>query len=183
MSANLCVESHFRALLEGGFEVPVVRDATAAALLIGLVAAIFVLRHLMRKGSMTKHDAGFGSATPSPIRLAIAVGLGFALYVLQGAPSLHPMVLTNAFAQVLIVSAAEVIVRWALAGAAVETSLRARGRAVSIIGAAIVTSILFGAYQSLTAPLSTRSRWSSALRERSQKLASCMLLSVFSRRC
>ncbi len=33
MSANLCVESHLRALLEGGFEVAVVRDATAAAII------------------------------------------------------------------------------------------------------------------------------------------------------
>ena len=33
MSANLCVESHLRELLEQGFEVGVVRDATAAAML------------------------------------------------------------------------------------------------------------------------------------------------------
>ena len=31
MSANLCVESHLRALLEQGFEVAVVKDATAGA--------------------------------------------------------------------------------------------------------------------------------------------------------
>ena len=31
MSANLCVESHLRELLEQGFEVVVVKDATAAA--------------------------------------------------------------------------------------------------------------------------------------------------------
>jgi len=31
MSANLCVESHLRELLEIGFEVAVVKDATAAA--------------------------------------------------------------------------------------------------------------------------------------------------------
>jgi nicotinamidase-related amidase len=31
MSANLCVEAHLRELLEQGFEVAVVRDATAAA--------------------------------------------------------------------------------------------------------------------------------------------------------
>ena len=31
MSANLCVESHLRELLEQGFEVFVVKDATAAA--------------------------------------------------------------------------------------------------------------------------------------------------------
>ena len=33
MSANLCVESHLRELLERGFEVAVVKDATAAAIL------------------------------------------------------------------------------------------------------------------------------------------------------
>jgi nicotinamidase-related amidase len=32
MSANLCVESHMRALLEAGFEVAVVKDATAGAI-------------------------------------------------------------------------------------------------------------------------------------------------------
>jgi nicotinamidase-related amidase len=36
MSANLCVESHLRELLEQGFEVAVVTDATAAAQLPGL---------------------------------------------------------------------------------------------------------------------------------------------------
>ncbi len=31
MSANLCVEAHLRQMLEDGFEVAVVKDATAAA--------------------------------------------------------------------------------------------------------------------------------------------------------
>ena len=35
MSANLCVESHLRELLEQGFEVAVVGDATAAAQIPG----------------------------------------------------------------------------------------------------------------------------------------------------
>ena len=33
MSANLCVEAHLRELLEQGFEVAVVKDATAAAVI------------------------------------------------------------------------------------------------------------------------------------------------------
>lgn len=33
MSANLCVESHMRSLLEAGFEVAVVKDATAGAII------------------------------------------------------------------------------------------------------------------------------------------------------
>jgi nicotinamidase-related amidase len=32
MSANLCVEAHLRQLIEDGFEVSVVKDATAAAI-------------------------------------------------------------------------------------------------------------------------------------------------------
>ena len=35
MSANLCVEAHLRELLEQGFEVAVVTDATAAAVIPG----------------------------------------------------------------------------------------------------------------------------------------------------
>ena len=49
MSANLCVESHLRALLEAGFEVAVVRDATAAAMLPegdGYLAAITNFRYI-----------------------------------------------------------------------------------------------------------------------------------------
>ena len=33
MSANLCTEAHLRAMLESGFEVTVIQDATAAAIL------------------------------------------------------------------------------------------------------------------------------------------------------
>ena len=36
MSANLCTESHLRELVENGFEVAVVKDATAAAILSGM---------------------------------------------------------------------------------------------------------------------------------------------------
>jgi len=38
MSANLCVESHLRELIENGFEVAVVKDATAGAKLPGMNA-------------------------------------------------------------------------------------------------------------------------------------------------
>lgn len=49
MSANLCVESHLRELLEQGFEVAVVRDATAAAVIPdgdGYLAAITNFRFI-----------------------------------------------------------------------------------------------------------------------------------------
>ncbi len=49
MSANLCVESHMRELLEQGFEVAVVKDATAAAILPegdGYQAALINFRYM-----------------------------------------------------------------------------------------------------------------------------------------
>jgi nicotinamidase-related amidase len=49
MSANLCVESHMRELLEQGFEVAVVKDATAAAKLPegdGYQAALINFRYI-----------------------------------------------------------------------------------------------------------------------------------------
>jgi nicotinamidase-related amidase len=49
MSANLCVESHLRELLEQGFEVAVVKDATAAAKVPegdGYLAAIINFRFI-----------------------------------------------------------------------------------------------------------------------------------------
>ena len=49
MSANLCTESHLRELLEQGFEVAVVKDATAAAMLPegdGYLAALTNFRYM-----------------------------------------------------------------------------------------------------------------------------------------
>lgn len=49
MSANLCTESHMRELLEQGFEVGVVKDATAAAMLPegdGYLAALTNFRYM-----------------------------------------------------------------------------------------------------------------------------------------
>ena len=49
MSANLCTESHMRELLEDGFEVAVVKDATAAAMLPegdGYMAALINFRYM-----------------------------------------------------------------------------------------------------------------------------------------
>ncbi len=49
MSANLCTESHMRELLEQGFEVAVIKDATAASMLPegdGCLAALTNFRYM-----------------------------------------------------------------------------------------------------------------------------------------
>jgi biuret amidohydrolase len=58
MSANLCIESHMRELLERGFEVAVVKDATAAAQLPegdGYAAALVNFR-FMANAVMTTEE-------------------------------------------------------------------------------------------------------------------------------
>ncbi len=130
--------------------------AIVANLLIGIAVAMALLRMLIRRGWLTRQSAGFGRFTPSAVRLTTAFALGLALYMLQGAPSLQPVVLLNAFCQVLVVSAAEVMVCWAVVGATVQALLEPRGRAVSIVGAALAASVLFGLYHfAHSAPFNT----------------------------
>ena len=67
MSANLCVESHLRELLEQGFEVAVVRDATAAAQtpdIDGYAAAVTNFRFLANTVWTTEQaKTAMGTAT------------------------------------------------------------------------------------------------------------------------
>jgi hypothetical protein len=146
-------------LLEGRIETLLRPDAMAdraiyalvANILIGTALAMVLLRFLMRGEALARKDAGFGSHVPSPLRLAIALVLGFGFYLLQGAPTLHPVVLVNGFAQILVVSVAEVIVCWALVGAAVESWLRPHIR-LAWLPAAIAASVLFGLYHFAHSP-------------------------------
>ena len=59
MSANLCIESHMRYLLEQGFKVAVVKDATAAFQLPGLYgyAAAFINFQMIANAVMTTEEA------------------------------------------------------------------------------------------------------------------------------
>lgn len=125
--------------------------AIVANILIGVVLAIFVLRLAMGSGALSREAAGFGAGTPSPLKLALALLIGLGLYLLQGAPNLDPVVILNAFAQVLVVSAAEVIVCWAVVGAAVEAAFRRRMR-LAWVPAAVTASILFGLYHFAHSP-------------------------------
>lgn len=57
--------------------------------------AIAIVRFLIGRGWLTRAAAGFGLSTPSAARLTLGFGLGLALYLLYGAPSLDPLVLTQ----------------------------------------------------------------------------------------
>jgi hypothetical protein len=61
-------------------------------------------------GAISTEQAGFRGFGHAAIAVVIDVVLGLAFYALQGAPSWNPIVLINAYAQVLVTSTAEVLV-------------------------------------------------------------------------
>jgi hypothetical protein len=117
-----------------------------ANLLIGILGTLLVLRWFGDAAGMAPGGSGFSPVARSAFWTAIGIGLGLAFYWFQGAPSKNPVVILNAFAQVFTVSAAEVLVCWALLARTVEAALSSKGQVVAISVASVVASILFGAY-------------------------------------
>jgi hypothetical protein len=121
-----------------------------ANILIGVIGAGLVLRHLARERRIVPAAAGFRTGRRSALATGIGFVLGAAVYLLQGPPSLDPIILVNGFAQVLPVSAAEVLVCWSVVGAAAEASWRSR-RTPTLL-AALLASVLFGLYHLAHSP-------------------------------
>lgn len=110
-----------------------------------------MLRFTISSGAANREHTGFGQRSPSIPWIIVGVGLGLALYFIQGAPSTNPMVILNAYAQVFAVSVAEVLVCWALLGG-VLTGAFGSSRWASVTGAALVASLLFGIYHFAHSP-------------------------------
>jgi len=149
-------------LLEGRILTLQRPEATGARLAYALVANIFigiggsalVIRLLSNSGELSARQAGFRGLQHAGVAVVIGAVLGLVIYALQGAPSFNPVVFLNAYAQVLVVSVAEVLVCWAVVGSLSHSLLQAQGqgRWVSVILAAIVASVLFGVYHFAHSP-------------------------------
>jgi hypothetical protein len=98
--------------------------ALVANILIGIGGSALVIRFLSRAGTVSTEQAGFRGREHATIAVVIGVVLGFAFYALQGAPSWNPIVLINAYAQVLVGSIAEVLVCWAVIGSLSQSVLQ-----------------------------------------------------------
>jgi hypothetical protein len=126
--------------------------ALIANILVGIGGSVLVIRLLSKAGTIAPRQAGFRGLGHAGVAVVVGVVLGFGIYFVQGAPSLDPVVILNAYAQVLVVSVAEVLVCWAVVGTVVESLLQGRGRWVSVILAALIASILFGIYHVAHSP-------------------------------
>jgi hypothetical protein len=147
-------------LLEGRIQTFLRPEAMGARLFYALVANILigiggwalVIRFLSRAGTISTEQAGFRGFGHAAFAIIVGVVLGLAFYALQGAPSWNPIVLINAYAQVLVTSIAEILVCWAVVGSVCQTLLQDRGRWASVILAAIIASLLFGVYHFAHSP-------------------------------
>jgi uncharacterized membrane protein YobD (UPF0266 family) len=126
--------------------------ALVANILIGLGGSALVIRFLSRAGIISTEQAGFRGFGHAAIAIIVGVALGLAFYALQDAPSWNPIVLINAYAQVLVTSIAEILVCWAVVGSVSQALLQDRGRWASVILAAIIASVLFGVYHFAHSP-------------------------------
>jgi hypothetical protein len=126
--------------------------ALVANVLIGIGGSALVIRFLYRDGTVSTEQAGFRRLGHAAIAVVVGVALGFTFYALQGAPSWNPIVLINAYCQVLVGSIAEILVCWAVIGSVSQALLRDRGRWVSLILAALIASVFFGVYHFAHSP-------------------------------
>lgn len=130
--------------------------AFIANLMLGVCGGILFVWYWRKRGVLSSLNAGLLPSARTAPAIAAGLGLGLAAYFLQGAPSTSPIVIVNAFAQVFVVSAAEVLVCWSVVGASVRAALRPRGRRLSLVIGWFSAAFLFGVYHfAHSAPFNT----------------------------
>ena len=120
--------------------------ALIANLAIGILLPLWVIRRALRSGLGSPEDYGFSGARRTLLSVVAGGLAGYALFHLAQAEPAHPLVVLNSFAQVWVVSVAEIVVCWALVGATLHVALRSWNRIGAVLIAAVVASVLFGVY-------------------------------------
>ena len=124
--------------------------ALIANILIGTGAALAMLARILRWGVGSAPASGFAPVGRIAVSVACGLALGASAYALQGGPLDRPVIVLNAFAQVLVVSIAEVVVCWAVVASTVAAVLG--DRPWRFVIAAAAASLLFGAYHFAHSP-------------------------------
>ena len=149
-------------LLEGRIQTLLRPEATmdrivytgVANVLVGTILALWLVRELVASDFVSREQLGFSSPERTLGAVLVAGVLGIAVYLVQQPPSTDPVVVVNAFAQVLPVSIAEIVICWVVVGGSIAAFLRMRGtnRYLANGVALIVASILFGVYHLAHSP-------------------------------
>ena len=126
--------------------------ALLANLGVGIVLSLCLIRRHLRDAALGAADYGLGGAARTSASVAGAALVGYALFRLSHPQQVDAIVLLNAFAQVWAVSAAEIMVCWALVGETLRSALSAWSRAGAVLLAAATASVLFGVYHFAHSP-------------------------------
>ncbi len=95
---------------------------------------------------------GFGRPRRAAVGIFAALVAGCAVHAVQGATTVEPIVMLNAFAQVLVVSIAEVLVCWVVPLGASGVPGSPHHRDQQLLVPLVVSAILFGAYHYAHSP-------------------------------
>lgn len=125
--------------------------ALIANLLIGIGGSVLVVRWALGRGIVPAPAAsGFAPYTRVALTAPLGLVFGFAAFIAQSPASTDPIVVANAYAQTLVVSAAEVMVCWVVLGSTVRIVLGERPGAWAI--GIVVAAVAFGAYHLAHSP-------------------------------
>ncbi len=156
--ATYLLEGRLRALLRPEAVRLRLTYNVMANLLLGLLLAGWLLRALVLEGNFDPSRAGFAGLLHALVAVGVGLVIGGAFFTIQKPPSRHPMVLINGFAQVWIVSSAEIMVCWAVVGAVAAVRLKASDVPAPTVLAALLAALLFGLYHvAHSPPFNTRS--------------------------
>lgn len=123
-----------------------------ANILIGVIGTIITLRYFIQKVDVRLKRFGFRDTRRTLIGIANGTILGLFIFVLQGPPTLEPVVLANVFSQVFVVSTAEVLVCWVVFGCTIEWITRDFPTAVKDIIVVLSSAVIFGLYHYAHSP-------------------------------
>lgn len=126
--------------------------AIVANVAIGIVWPLWLMRNLVRARWASAADFGFSGAGRTAISIVAAAAIGYALFLQSQLEPVHPLVLLNSFAQVWVVSVAEIVVCWGLVATTLFIALRPWSLWGAYVVASAVASVLFGVYHFAHSP-------------------------------
>jgi hypothetical protein len=151
--ATYALEGYPRTLLRPEAVGMRVAYALVANVVVGILGAGAVLHYFSRRMAVAPQLSGFRSTGRILASLALGLALGFAMFLFQRPVTSAPVIITNAFAQVWVVSVAEVLVCWVVLGTAIRLSLDAGSRRwVALAAAWAIAAIAFGVYHFAHSP-------------------------------
>ncbi len=137
-------------------EIYRVTHFVVANVIVGTILTVLAMRFLAASHFITFTQAGFRSFSNTLTSIIMGAVMGFIIYALGlfglKPPSLDPVVMLNAYAQMLGGAIAATLVCWALAGTIFVSMTKQNGNVVSAIVGILMSSILFGIYHLALAP-------------------------------